>query len=43
MQRFKSVSVVGKNIITNRGYFSSGRFLIGKGFNVYCFHNWDHL
>jgi hypothetical protein len=25
-------SVVGKS-----------RFLIGKGLNVYCFHNWGHL
>jgi hypothetical protein len=31
--------VVGKSIITNLGYFSSGRFLIGKGLNVYCFYN----
>jgi hypothetical protein len=36
-------SVVGKSITTNPGYFSSGRFLIGKGLNVYCFHNWGHL
>jgi hypothetical protein len=31
--------VVGKSITTNLGYFSSGRFLIGKGLNVYCFYN----
>jgi hypothetical protein len=36
-------AVVGKSITTNLGYFSSGRFLMGKGLNVYCFHNWDHL
>jgi hypothetical protein len=35
--------VIGKSITTNPGYFSSGRFLIGKGLNVYCFHNWGHL
>jgi uncharacterized membrane protein YhhN len=33
------VGVVGKSITKNPGYFSSGRFLIGKGLNVYCFHN----
>jgi hypothetical protein len=37
------LGVVGKSITTNPGYFSTGRFLMGKGLNVYCFHNWGHL
>jgi hypothetical protein len=36
-------ATVGKSITTNPRYFSSGRFLIGRGLNVYCFHNWGHL
>jgi hypothetical protein len=39
----EAIVVVGKSITTNPGYFSSSRFLIGKGLNVYCFHNWGHL
>jgi hypothetical protein len=34
---FFKLSVVGKNITTNPGYFSSGRFLNGEGFKRLLF------